>query len=253
MMVRNFLRICRIVVALLATTVAVAGNAADTSFGADKERSAGDNARADTRQQIAKFMKGYVRELAKRLGDGTRVEYEAAAITDTSATRPCAAPLNIGAQNQQAVGRVTLLVACDSEWSIYVPVDLNILRPVVVTTRPLATGAVIAADDIALAPQEIGALNGTYLTALDEAIGMGVKRPLLPGKPIFTQQLEQPLLIRRGEAVVISAAAGEFSVSTSGTALSDGRRGDMIRIKNSNSARTVSARVIGPGQVTVAM
>lgn len=211
------------------------------------------NPKPDARSQITGFMDSYARDLVKRLGAGTRIEYDKNSVAVNAEARPCAIPLAITAQNQQSLGRVTLLVACGNEWSVYTPVDLNVYRPVVVATKPLASGAVIANDDVALNPLEVGQLTGTYLTTLDEAVGMGVKRPIAPGKPLLAQQLEQPLLIRRGEGVMISAENGELAVKMSGTALTDGRRGEHIRIKNQTSTRVIDARVTAPGQVTVSM
>lgn len=240
MMVRNFLRIVQLIAAL----VVAAATFADAT---------NENLRTGTRSQITAFLDNYARDSAKRLGAGARVEFDSGSITGNAETRSCPAPLTISAHNQQSPGRVTLLVACGNDWSMYVPVDLNIYRPVVVATKPLASGAVIAAGDVELTALEIGQLTGSYLTALDDVIGMGVKRPVTPGRAILVQQLEQPLLIKRGEAVVINAERGELAVKMPGTALTDGRRGELIRIKNQTSARVVDARVIAPGHVTVPM
>lgn len=240
MMVRNFLRIFHLTTALVFAAPVLA------------EAPAGNHP-ADTRSQIVAFLNNYIRDAAKRLGAGARVEYDSGSITSNTEARSCAAPLAINVQNPQSQGRITLLVACGNDWSIYVPVDLDIYRPVVVATKPLASGAVITTADVEMNALEISQLTGTYLTALDAAIGMGVKRPITSGRAVFAQQLEQPLLIRRGEAVIIKADSGELAVKMSGTALTDGRRGELIRIKNRASARVVDARVIAPGQVSVPM
>lgn len=235
MMVRNFLGICHIVCALV---ISAAAGAAERG----------------TSVEIDKFLAGYTRDLAKQLGPGARIEYSASTLAASAETRSCAAPLAISTRDQtQSLSRVTLFVACGNEWSIYVPVDLHIQRPMVVAIRPLASGAVVAAEDVELSPIDVGQLAGTYLTTLDDAIGMGVKRPITQGRPIFSQQLEPPLLIRRGEAVVISAEAGALAVKMAGTAMTDGHRGEQIRVKNQTTSRIIDARVTAPGQVAVAM
>lgn len=240
MMVRNFLRICHIGCALLLSVATLVPRAVATETG--------------TGAQIDQFMAVYTRDLVKRLGPDARIEYSAPAIATSAETRPCAAPLAITAKDSgQSLTRLTLLVACGNEWSIYVPIDLNVYRTVVVSTRPLANGAVLTSADVELSSINIGQLTGTYLTALDEAVGMGVKRPLMPGRPIVAQQLEPPLLIRRGEAVMINAENSALAVKMPGTALTDGRRGEQIRIKNQATSRVIDARVVGPGQVTVPM
>jgi flagella basal body P-ring formation protein FlgA len=67
------------------------------------------------------------------------------------------------------------------------------------------------------------------------------------------QQLEPPLVVRRGEAVVISAASSIVAVKVAGVALTDGRLGEQIRIKNLSSSRIVQAKMVGPGQAEVPM
>ena len=235
MMVRNFLRICHIACALLISATACA-------------------AERGVNVEIDRFMVGYTRDLTQRLGPGTRIEYSTPTIAASAEARSCSAPLAISTKDQaQSLNRVNLFVACSGEWSIYVPVELDVYRPVVTAIRPLASGAVIAAEDVELSPFDVSQLVGAYLTTLDDAIGMGVKRPITQGRPILSQQLEPPLLIRRGEAVVISAEAGALAVKMTGTALTDGHRGEQIRIKNLTTSRIIDGRVIAPGQVTVPM
>lgn len=245
MMVRNFLRICHtLYVLLFALSACVTTASPATAAAADR----------GVGIEIDKFMTGYARDLTKRIGPGSRVEYNISAVAANAEGRSCATPLAISAREQtQSLSRVTLLAACGNEWSIYIPVDLNIYRAVVIASKPLASGTVIAADDVELSSLEVSQLVGAYLTTLDDAIGMGVKRPIAQGRPIFSQQLEQPILIRRGESVIISAESGILAVKMTGTALADGRRGELIRVKNLTSARIIDARVIAPGQVTVPM
>jgi flagellar basal body P-ring formation protein FlgA len=240
MMIRSFVRVCRIAYTLAFSIVM----GATTTTAAASEVSAA----------IDKFMASYTHDLVTKLGSGSRVDYTAPAIASSSETRSCATPLVVSAKDPtQSLNRVTLLAACSNQWSIYVPVDLDIYRPVVVATRPLANGVIVTKDDVELSLLDVGQLAGTYLTALDDAIGMGVKRPIMQGRPLLSLQLEQPLLIRRGEMVVINAAAGVLAVKMTGTALTDGHRGEQIRIKNQTSSRIIDARVTAPNQVTVAM
>lgn len=236
MMVRRFLRICHIGWAVLIAFSAVAG-----------ERNGAHGA-------IDQFMADYTHQLVKRLGEGARVDYNIPDLDARPNLQPCGTPLAVTAKDQiQPLSRVNLQISCVGSWSIYVPIDLDVYRPVVVAVKPLAPGAVIATDDVELTSVDISQLIGSYVTALDEVIGMGVKRPISPGRPVITQQLEAPLLIRRGEAVVISAEGSALAVKMPGTALTDGRRGEQIRIKNQTSSRIVDARVIAPGQVAVSM
>jgi flagella basal body P-ring formation protein FlgA len=48
----------------------------------------------------------------------------------------------------------------------------------------------------------------------------------------------------------LEAQAGSIKVSTSGTALTDGRLGQKIRIKNNQSDRIVTGTVVASGKVS---
>ncbi|HEY3698072.1 MAG TPA: flagellar basal body P-ring formation chaperone FlgA [Spongiibacteraceae bacterium] len=236
MMVRRFLQICHIGWAVLIAFPAMAQE------------------HGSVHGAIDQFMADYTHQLAKRLGEGSRIDYNIPDLDSRSNLQPCATPLAVTAKDQiQPLSRVNLQVSCASSWSIYVPIDLDVYRLVVVAVKPLAPGAVITAVDVELTSIDISQLIGSYITALDEVIGMGVKRPISQGRPVIAQQLEAPLLIRRGEAVVISAEGSALAVKMPGTALTDGHRGEQIRIKNQTSSRVVDARVIAPGQVAVSM
>ncbi|NEP50997.1 MAG: flagellar basal body P-ring formation protein FlgA, partial [Moorea sp. SIO3C2] len=51
--------------------------------------------------------------------------------------------------------------------------------------------------------------------------------------------LEQPLLIKRGDSVVVTARTGTLTVKMPGTALMDGHRGEQISVRNKQSNRVV--------------
>lgn len=244
MMVRSFLRICHIVSALPVQLALLAMLFLPNLARADEPA---------VTNEINKFLATYTRDLAKRLGQGSHIDFVAPTVADAGA-RTCPTPLSISARESgQSLNRTTLLVACGNQWSIYVPVELSVSRLVVVATHPIATNSVIAADDVQLSPADVSQLAGPYLTQTEDAIGMEARRTLAAGQPLYSQQLAPPVQVRRGDAVVISAEADVLAVKMTGTALGDGRRGEQIRVKNQTSARVIDARVIGPGQVSVGM
>lgn len=153
------------------------------------------------------------------------------------------------------VGRVTVRVTCDSDiqWRLFVPATVELYQQVLVTTRPLARHNVIAAQDITLRERNVGNISGGYLMRPELAIGMRVRRPVAADTVISPNQLEQDETVKRGDKVIISAANSRVSVRMSGEALESGSTGSQIRVRNLRSDRVVRARIIGPGQVEVAM
>lgn len=155
----------------------------------------------------------------------------------------------------QPIGRVTVRVRCDGSapWTVFVPGQVRLYREVVAAVRPIKRESVLTDLDVALVERDIGLLNQGYLTALQQAVGKKLTRPLQPDQIVAPSYVEQAEAIRRGDQVVISARSGAINVRMPGEALSDGAIGKQIRVRNQRSQRVIKARVTGPGQVEVAM
>ncbi|MCY1525305.1 flagella basal body P-ring formation protein FlgA [compost metagenome] len=123
----------------------------------------------------------------------------------------------------------------------------------VTANRPLKRESVLTEMDITLAERDVGLLNQGYLTSLQQAVGKKLTRALLPDQVLAPLHVEQAEVIRKGDRVVISARSGTITVRMPGEALSDGAIGKQISVRNQRSQRVVKARVVGPGQVEVAM
>jgi flagellar basal body P-ring formation protein FlgA len=155
----------------------------------------------------------------------------------------------------EPIGRVTLRVRCSgtSPWTVFVPAQVRLYREVVIASRPLKRNNLVTDMDIILAERDVGLLNQGYLTALKQASGKKLTRSLLPDQVLSPTHVQLAEAIRKGDQVVISARSGGISVRMPGEALSDGAVGRQISVRNQRSKRVIKARVIGPGQVEVAM
>jgi flagella basal body P-ring formation protein FlgA len=82
-----------------------------------------------------------------------------------------------------------------------------------------------------------------------DAVGQTSRRSLRAGDVLRNNSLSAPVLIKRGDAVVMIARIEGIEVSTAGEALDAGARGATVRVKNSTSGQTVRMRVVAPGTV----
>ncbi|KRW62423.1 flagellar basal body P-ring formation chaperone FlgA [Pseudomonas sp. TTU2014-080ASC] len=155
----------------------------------------------------------------------------------------------------EPIGRTTVRVRCDgsSPWTIFVPAQVRLYRQVVTASRPLKRDSQLSEMDLTLAERDVGLLNQGYLTDLNQAIGKKLTRSLLPDQVLSPAQVQLAEAIRKGDQVVITAKTGSINVRMPGEALSNGTVGKQISVKNLRSNRVVRARVVGPGQVEVAM
>lgn len=168
----------------------------------------------------------------------------------------CDQELSVSLQSPaQPIGRLTLSVRCEGSrpWSVFVPGEVRLYREVVIVRRPLNRGSVLQAADIALLERDVGLLNQGYLTDLGQALGKQLTRPLQPDHVLSPAHLELAEVIRRGDQVVISARSGTIRVRMPGEALRGGAVGEQIQVRNQSSQRVIRARIMGRGQVEVAM
>lgn len=208
------------------------------------------------RGAVQRYLETHTDTLLARAGGQGRLQFAIAGIDPRFYAPDCRQPLQFAIKDQGAVSsRLNVQVSCaaGNNWSNYVPVDIAIFRRVITAANPLARDVAIKAGDLMLAERDITELNGQYLTRAEDVIGLSAKRTLAPGTIVTRDNLLQPLLIRRGDAVTIKAEADGLIVHMPGVAMTDGRRGEPIRVKNINSAKMVDAQVVEAGVVSVPM
>ncbi|WP_278957730.1 flagellar basal body P-ring formation chaperone FlgA [Aquipseudomonas alcaligenes] len=155
----------------------------------------------------------------------------------------------------QPVGRVTVRVSCEGStpWTVFVPAQVRIFRPVVVVKTALRRDSIIGAGDVALVEQDVSLLNRGYVTEVEQVIGRKLTRATRTDQVLTPAMLQLAEAVRRGDQVVISARSGGINVRMQGEALSGGTLGEQISVRNLTSQRVIRARVAGPGQVEVEM
>jgi len=68
----------------------------------------------------------------------------------------------------------------------------------------------------------------------------------LAGKPIRSTDLRPAMLVKRGQTVTLTIRQeGGFAVVAQVEALQDGRKGESIRLKNRESGRILTGKVVG--------
>jgi flagella basal body P-ring formation protein FlgA len=74
---------------------------------------------------------------------------------------------------------------------------------------------------------------------------------VVQGVPLSAADVQRPVMVSKGEIVVIALQTPQMQLSARGHALNNGSKGDVIRIANTQSRQIVEAVVTGPGQATV--
>ena len=84
-----------------------------------------------------------------------------------------------------------------------------------------------------------------------QIVGAKLRRSVGAKVPLRSAWLLIPPLVKRGAIVDLTFNRGSISLSAQGEALGDGKKSDMIKVRNLNSKKIVTGRVIGINRVDV--
>ena len=129
--------------------------------------------------------------------------------------------------------------------------DLHLYDNVVCVGRDLPRNTVLSANDLLIESRDISGWRQNFLIDPGEAVGKQLKNSLKGGAVLFDRFLMAPVLVKRGDQVVILAQSDQFRITALGEAKTAGSRGEMIRVKNLMSRKSLLARVKDSGLVEV--
>lgn len=128
--------------------------------------------------------------------------------------------------------------------------DLADSRPVVVLRQGLLRGTRLTSEHLELTRWPAANVPLQSIDNLDNAIDAELTRDVLAGKPIRSTDLRPALLVKRGQTVTLTIRQeGGFAVVAQVEALQDGRKDDSIRLKNRESGRILTGKVVGLNSV----
>jgi flagella basal body P-ring formation protein FlgA len=221
---------------------------------ASPARAAGPAAALQSVGAIQAVAAAAAREFIARDPANTGLEATAAPTDPRLRLRACGQPLAATvASGQPGATRLTVEVRCAAPqaWRLYVPVQVTGSRPVVVAARPLARDTILAADDVRLAPRDVGTVGYGTFSSLADVVGQRVRRDLAEGAVFMPGLLDRPPLVRRGQEVMLEARAAGLTVRMAGVARRDGRLGETIPVENISSGEVREAIVRSAKSVEV--
>lgn len=163
---------------------------------------------------------------------------------------PCSAPVEIEAVDTRQYSRMRFVVRCPDPkgWRHDVIVRARVSAQVAVTAMPLRAGEVLGIDHVTLERRDV-TLIGDAIGAPEAAIGQTSRRSLRAGEVLRANQLAAPLVVKRGDQVLMVARQEGIEVSMAGEALDAGAQGAVVRVRNTASGQVLRMRVAGAGTV----
>jgi flagella basal body P-ring formation protein FlgA len=163
---------------------------------------------------------------------------------------PCAQPVEVEPLETRQPSRMRFAARCPGAagWKYEYLVRARVSALVAVAAGPVAPNEPLTPEQVTLERRDVSALADT-ISLPGDAVGQSSRRTLRAGDILRASQLAAPLLVRRGDQVVMLARRDGIEVSTSGEALDAGGRGALVRVRNSGSGQVVRMRVTGAGTV----
>ncbi|MFT7185883.1 MAG: flagella basal body P-ring formation protein FlgA [Pseudohongiellaceae bacterium] len=207
----------------------------------------------DLQTKIIVFLETYKAEIADK---GYRSKYEMGNIDPRLVARKCSKALELSFNRKPIEqSNVTILAQCSDHkpWKLYVSIQFDIYGRIITAAETIPKGALITRPMLVEKDQIVNEGRHIGFSSTKKVIGKIAKRTIRSNMVISANQLKAPSLIKRGDRVIITAANSAISVSMNGTALMDGKLGQQISIRNTDSKRTIRGRVTDRGRVLVAL
>jgi flagella basal body P-ring formation protein FlgA len=139
------------------------------------------------------------------------------------------------------------------EIPVYADVSFTAAR-VVVAVRPIERGEQITAEHVEL--RTMDAVDGTRgrraaLGSLNKVVGMEARQALKPGDIVLADQVQAPLLVKRGEVITVTSQGSGIRVRTTARAAKDGAQGEVVQVESLETRDRFDVRVIGPREAAV--
>ncbi|HKU89237.1 MAG TPA: flagellar basal body P-ring formation chaperone FlgA [Steroidobacteraceae bacterium] len=149
--------------------------------------------------------------------------------------------------------RALVRVSCSGAvtWTLNVPVEIRRELDVLVLKRAVARGEILGAADVVAQKRQVASLTSPYVGRVADLAGRPTRRPLPEGMPVTAEALSAALLIKRGQAVTLTASTAGFEVRAPGRALADASASQRLRVQNLDSLKVVEGIAESEGVVRV--
>ena len=114
-----------------------------------------------------------------------------------------------------------------------------------VLKSPLARGDVITRNMVTELKVRADYVTEKIVVQPNDLIGMTPRRIIRANAAIDVADLDKPIMVKRGDLVTMELKNGPISITAIAKAMENGTKGDVIRLINVDSKRTLDARVTG--------
>jgi len=179
----------------------------------------------------------------------TEPQFDIAVVTARPAP-PCSQKVAVEPLDTRSPPRMRFVARCNDTpgWRYEYVVRARVTAMVAIAAAPAAANEALTEAQVTIERRDISNIADPISNPAD-AVGQMSRRMLRPGDILRSGQLSSPVLVKRGDAVMMVARREGIEVSMTGEALDAGGKGAVVRVRNAASGQVVRMRVAGPGTV----
>ncbi|MBD3246380.1 MAG: flagellar basal body P-ring formation protein FlgA [Candidatus Omnitrophica bacterium] len=160
-----------------------------------------------------------------------------------------------GRVEEREIGRVPLQVTVrvdgKEEKVLYVALDVDTKANAFVTTSWVRRGGTFSPGNLTPVETTASDLPPDHVKTLEQLKGKVAKVALPKGRVLSHRHIEEPAIVDRGAIVDLVVDAAGLQIETKGKVLSDGKRGERVKVRNLRSGKIVYGQVRNATTVTV--
>jgi flagella basal body P-ring formation protein FlgA len=122
-------------------------------------------------------------------------------------------------------------------------------REILTYARSLNTGEIVQPSDLVWAKAAAAPIDAPR--DADVVIGMAARHPVREGDAVLAHDVAPPIVIKAGEAVLVTYADQGITLTLEAKAMSNAAVGDSFNVQNPASKKLIEAVATGPGQAVV--
>ena len=149
---------------------------------------------------------------------------------------PCQTLQAFWPSNVKQIGPSRVAIRClqGASWTLMLPVNISIVRDVVIAARPLAANTPLGAEDITLAPRELANLPEGIFFDRAEAIGSTPLTSIAKDTPLRSALFRPQFVVLQNQRVRLVVETSGFRVESSGKALNNALTGQVVSVRTDN-------------------
>ncbi len=117
------------------------------------------------------------------------------------------------------------------------------IMDVVVLKKQIRAGETISADDVDIRSFPVARMRAETITDPKEVVGQSPKRTISASRPIRLHEIARPTLVEKNRIVQMRYGSAGLEITTTGQAMENGGKGELIAVKNLSSKKIVHAVV----------